>query len=321
MDYPVLQELEPSLLAVNGNLQPYIEEVERYRRASRAQRTNSGYATLWNTISAYVALHNAPSVPMDERVVANVLGMMARDDYSVSHIRQAKTLISLIHRRRRLVDPTRSYLVEDTFRGICRIHGSAPKHPKWAFTEAEWDEVMRTTRDVFEKAVLAVGKSAALRRSELVALTMNDQHIDRAGMTIVVRRSKCDQTALGEAVEVARLADPALCPVAALEAWLVVRPPGSGPLFPSSSEHKRAADHLCDRTVLRMVQRAAARRGLDPNNFGAHSLRATCATHMIDASIPDARILAHMRHKWLESLAGYYRPRHFPQRVRRTLSS
>ena len=71
-----------------------------------------------------------------------------------------------------------------------------------------------------DRAVLLVGFGAAMRRSELIALDLNDITIAQAGLTILVRRSKTDQEGQGREIGIPRSRKSATCPVAALEAWL-----------------------------------------------------------------------------------------------------
>jgi integrase len=71
-----------------------------------------------------------------------------------------------------------------------------------------------------DRAVLLVGFAAALRRSELIALDLDDITIAQAGLTILVRRSKTDQEGQGREIGIPRSRKSTTCPVTALEAWL-----------------------------------------------------------------------------------------------------
>ena len=68
------------------------------------------------------------------------------------------------------------------------------------------------------RAVLAIGFAGAFRRSELVALRVEDIRRDAEGIRVVIRRSKADQE--GEGATVAIPHGDRLRPVAALDAWL-----------------------------------------------------------------------------------------------------
>jgi integrase len=55
-----------------------------------------------------------------------------------------------------------------------------------------------------DRAVLLVGFGAAMRRSELIALDLDDITITQAGLTILVRRSKTDQEGQGREIGIPR---------------------------------------------------------------------------------------------------------------------
>src|SRR5215471_10785333 len=76
-----------------------------------------------------------------------------------------------------------------------------------------------------ERAMLLVGFGAALRRSELVAPTLGDVvRVPDKGLLLTIARSKTDQQAKGQRVAVcANPTEPAVCPTAALDAWLAHR--------------------------------------------------------------------------------------------------
>ena len=118
-----------------------------------------------------------------------------------------------------------------------------------------------------DRAILTLGWFAALRRSELVALDVADVAFTADGLVVTVRRGKTDQEGHGRAIGVPYASAPALCPVRALRACLDASATVEGRMFPVS-----------DRTVARLVKRAASAAGLDPAAFAGHSLRAGFAT-------------------------------------------
>ena len=69
---------------------------------------------------------------------------------------------------------------------------------------------------------MLLGFGAALRRSELVGLTLGDiESVPGKGILLTIARSKTDQHGQGQRVAVcANPTEPGFCPVVALDAWL-----------------------------------------------------------------------------------------------------
>lgn len=86
-------------------------------------------------------------------------------------------------------------------------------------------------------AVLLVGFADAFRRSELVALTVEDITPHAHGIELLIRRSRTDQEGEGRTVFVPLAKSEERCPVEALQAWLELAGIGSGPIFRRINRH------------------------------------------------------------------------------------
>jgi integrase len=172
--------------------------------------------------------------------------------------------------------------------------------------------------------MLLLGFGAALRRSELVALTLGDvELVPERGLRILVRRSKADQHGQGQNVAVwANLDQPGVCPAAALARWMdhrraapdldwTVTPTvrAERPLFCAVTKTGTVTGHgLSDKAVARLVKQAARDAGLDPERYSGHSLRAGLATAAGDAGAGLAELMRQTRHKSTDVALGYLRP-------------
>ena len=74
---------------------------------------------------------------------------------------------------------------------------------------------MKSLRD---RAVLLMGFAGAFRRSELVALNLEDLEESELGFKVIIRHSKTDQEGAGQTIAIVR--GSVACPIAALKAWL-----------------------------------------------------------------------------------------------------
>ena len=176
-----------------------------------------------------------------------------------------------------------------------------------------------------DRAMLLVGFGAALRRSELVALTLGDvETVPGRGLRLLVRRSKTDQQGQGQDIAVwANPAEEGFCPLAALTRWMAHRRTAPDldwtasapsraerPLFCAVTNTGRVTgDGLSDKAVARLIKQAARDAGLDhPERYSGHSLRAGLATAAGDAGAGLAELMRQTRHKSTEVALGYLRP-------------
>ena len=134
--------------------------------------------------------------------------------------------------------PTHHPTVRATLQGLSRLAGTAPRRVK-ALREGQVRAMIAQCPDsvigLRDAAVLALGFAAALRRSELCALYVEDmtilhpspQHGRR--MWITIRRSKTDQSGKGQTVAVPE--GKTVRPIERVEAWLSASGIAEGPLF------------------------------------------------------------------------------------------
>ena len=171
--------------------------------------------------------------------------------------------------------------------------------------------------DVRDRALILIGFAGALRRSELVALDIDDVAEDADGLVLTIRRSKTDQEAEGEIRGLPYGSHPATCPVRAWRAWIDASGIDAGPAFRAVDRHGRMrSTRLSDRAVADMIKRRAAAAGLD-GLFAGHSLRSGFATEGYAQGAPELAIMRHGRWKSASVMRGYVARRHYLDRQRR----
>ena len=149
--------------------------------------------------------------------------------------------------------------------------------------------------------------AAAMRRSELVALKVNDLTFSPEGIEIFICHSKTDQHHQGQRIFVPRGGEP--CPVTTLENWLKVSGISVGVLFRRVSRADRLLTiPLQGQAVAGIVHRAASGAGLDASRFAGHSLRSGFATSAAANGASSWAIMAVTRHRSPHALRPYIRP-------------
>jgi integrase len=141
-----------------------------------------------------------------------------------------------------------------------------------------------------DRCVLLLGFGAALTRTEIVTLRVED--LERTSHGLIVRVG-------AHAIGIPTPSDPVLCPQAAIDAWLeasgivsgeIIRALGAGGKVRGPKLPERDAGKL----VARTIRRAAQRAGMDPRLLCSHSLRAGLVS-----LANDENILAMQRHgRW-----------------------
>jgi len=202
-------------------------------------------------------------------------------------------------------------VIADTLAGIRREQRARPSAKKTALLAADLAWMIAAAqgpgaRAIRDRAVLALGMAAALRRSELVALQLSDLELVREGLKLTIRHSKTDQEGQGQVIAVP--SGKVLKPGPRLNEWLSVRGGEAGPLFyRTDAQGVLTKAPMSGRSVARLIQRYAAKVGLDPAVIGAHSLRSGFLTEAAKAGASLPKMQEVSRQKKVEVLLGYVR--------------
>jgi site-specific recombinase XerD len=291
-----------------------VAAARRYAAASRAASTRRKYESAWGHFATWCRAQSQPALPAAPELVAIYLAREAERGLSPSAVNLALAAIGWMHRRAGRQPPQkteRGTVIADVMAGIRRSSARAPRRKSAADGDVLRDVFRMIEGDALperrDRALLALGFAAALRRSELVALDRADLRRVPEGLRVTIRRSKTDQEARG--AEIAVPDGRRLRPVALVEAWLTAAGIGEGPVFRRLSKDgtKVLAAPMSDRAVARVVQRRVAAAGYDPAAFAGHSLRAGFLTSAARAGASIFKMREVSRHRTLQVLADYVR--------------
>ena len=279
---------------------------EEFRRKSKSENTLRAYRSDWADFTAWCAEHVVRPLPASPGTVADYLAAMANSTkYKYATIARRMASISKAHQAAGHASPTQTPFVRDTLQGIGRT-----------LTTSKARAVPLRIRDIRrivyalphslagnrDRALLLVGYIMAGRRSEVVALNVEDIAFVPEGMRLTIRWSKTDQTGKGEIFDIRySRKDPAMCPVRALRAWIEAAGILKGPIFRAVTRHGEVQPwRLSDKAVERIIRKYAP-------ECGGHSLRAGFVTDQYAIGRQEAVIMARSRHKSLAVLATYRR--------------
>jgi integrase len=291
------------------SIEQLVESARRYVAEGKAKSTRRAYRSSFAGFDGWCTSRGLRACPAPPATVAVYLAALADAGAAVSTIEKTLAAIAHEHRSRGFVWPRGEPAVRETMAGIRRKIGtsSAKKAPvsddELAALVATLDEDLVGLRD---RALLTLGWSSACRRSELVALNVADVELQAEGLLVHVRRSKGDQEGKGFDKGIPYASAPSLCAVRALRAWLEAAGIKEGPIFRAVDKHGHVAKTaLSDRSVARVVQRAAFAAGLDPSRYGGHSLRSGFMTTAAEKGRPLEAIMRQTGHKSERVARGY----------------
>lgn len=301
-------------VASSNRLIDEIAAAQGYRAKAKATNTLRAYLSDWNQFETWCVGRGLEPFPARPEVVATYLAALATAGRADSTITRHCAAIAWKHGQDGMVAPQARdgrRVIADTLAGIRREQRARPSARKAAITATQLSEMIdkaegEGTRAIRDRAILALGLAAALRRSELVALALDDIEFEQRGLKLTLRHSKTDQDGEGQVVAVP--AGKILAPVARLQAWLAVRGSQPGPLFYQIDPQGRmTGERMSDRSIARLIQRYAELAGLDPETVAGHSLRAGFLTEASRAGATIAKMQEVSRHKKVEVLLGYVR--------------
>lgn len=296
--------------AITPALAAAAQKAAEFVRDSIPENTKRAYMADWSAFSEWCRVNRAQALPADPRVVAAFIASES-SRLRPSSLRRRLASITKMHRVSGHASPCGAEPVPSTIKGIEARFGAmvAAKAPA---TREVVEKMVATCRtDTFDgirnRAILLVGYAGAFRRSELVALNVEDLEWSNEGVVITVRRSKTDQRGEGKRKAIPFVPGH-LCAAKALKAWLEAGRIFDGPIFrPMARNEETRYCHLTPQSVALIIKGAAKAAGLPPGAYSGHSLRAGHVTEARAQGVSDADTMSLTGHKRIETLNMYDR--------------
>lgn len=292
-----------------------LEELEKaslkYSRSSLSENSKKGYRSDFNDFAHWCKRSNRVALPATANSVALYLTKMS-SHLKVSSLRRRVTAISKTHEAAGHQSPTLDAKVKSVLRGIIRTNWERQKHAQP--TLIEHVKMIATTlsasdaKSIRDKALLLIGFAGGFRRSELVALNIEDLALAKEGIVITINKSKTDQTGKSRPVAIMYGNDPITCPVKALTALLELLGTSSGALFRGINRWGQLSpSRLTDQSVRLILMETLKKAGISSKGFSGHSLRAGFVTVASINGVSERDIQRTTGHSSLEVLRRYIR--------------
>lgn len=322
------ETLVPIAGTVPQRLDPATTQAEAaLRQNAIPANTQRAYTADWRLFTVWCEAHVVSPLPASSETVRAFLtervtkrwpkgrGRAAEPDHPAT-IERRLSAICRVHRLLGMTSPrSADGSIQELLLGIQRAGRKKTRRKAAPLLAAqiaravlmkEWGDTAISIRD---KALVLVGFSCALRRSEIVGLELNDVFFAEGMVQLRIAFSKTDQSGQGQTVVFDPAPNGLVCPVEALKAWMSLRGKAPGPLFTRIDKGGRITVRpLHSSYVSIVVKRIAGLLGEDKTKYSAHSLRAGFATQAALAGVQEWAIREQTRHKSHQVLDEYIRP-------------
>src|SRR5581483_8604528 len=173
-------------------LRPFVGRVRVYTQRSRSRNTIRGYQGDWRHFSEFCQSLGLISLPARPELVASYLTLCADSGLKVGSIQRRVSAIAAMHAAVGHDSPTFNPVVKLSLAGIKRSLGMRQEGKRPTLTAdiaAMCSHISPGLLGVRDRAILLFGFAGGFRRSELVALDVDDVRVDDEGARVTVRRS------------------------------------------------------------------------------------------------------------------------------------
>jgi site-specific recombinase XerD len=270
-----------------------------------AANTQRAYKADLKDFNNWCEINGQKPFPVSPETLAAYVSHLA-DTCKWATINRKLAAISKLHQLNNLDTPTQHRIFRIVMEGIKRTKGIRQKQAP-AFKLNILKQLLRdfdivSNANLRNKAILLLGFTGAFRRSELVALNIEDLSFTDDGLIISMQKSKTNQYGDYEEKAIFYSPEAVLCPIRTLKAWILRLEKESSSLFVRVRKgDKITTDRLTDKTVNDLVKTYFG------NDFSAHSLRASFITIAKINGADDSEIMRQSKHKTSAMIQRYTR--------------
>ena len=269
-------------------------------KSSKSQNTIRAYNADIRDFVEFCSRHKLNFLPANPNIVSLYLTNLSKTS-KFSTLKRRLASISIFHKTKGHYLDTKHPIISENLLGIKRIKGSiqiAKKPILINDLQKIIESINQDKRSEFEilknKTLILLGFSGGFRRSELVALQIEDVDFVDEGVKILVRRSKTDQSGEGLIKGIPYFENNEYCPVIHLKKYIENLKISSGKLF-----------NICDKSVALKIKKYAMLAGLDYTKYAGHSLRSGFATSTAEMGAEERNIMAMTGHRSIQMVRRY----------------
>lgn len=318
----------PAHIAGSGTLDRLVETARDYARAAASDNTLKAYAKDWAHFARWCRMRGADPLPPSPQFIGLYIADLAAPvgkapALSVTSIERRLSGLAWGYAQRGQRMDRKDRHIATVLAGIRRRHARPPVQ-KEAILPEDLRDMLATLphdlRGLRDRAILLIGFSGGLRRSEIVSLDHGKDDTPDSGGWVEILDHGALLTLRGKTgwreVEIGRGSSEQTCPVHALTQWLHFGGIDFGPIFVAVSRNglKATEDRLSDKHVARLIKQTVREAGIRPDLpeaeriklYSGHSLRAGLAS---SAEVDERYVQKQLGHVSAEMTRRYQRRR------------
>lgn len=313
---PVLVEKpSPRLIAspdgIVVDIEDLSDEAKRFIEQSIPENTKRAIENDWKSFHTFCKEHRYETLPTSPEAIIEYITQMSSTSKS-STIERRLATIGRVHRLMGHTSPCQHPAVKAVWKGIRQTNGvkkegKAPlllEHVKLILQGMPKQQIC----DIRNRALLLIGFSAGLRRSELCSMTREQVKITEDGLVVELGRTKTDQEGKGRAIAIPKNNNPSYCAVDAFKSFLVSRGDAPGPLWLRSYKNRHfQGEPITEFWLSKLVKAWVGKIGLDADQYSGHSLRVGLVTSLAMAGVDLFEIQRFVGHGKVETTLRYVR--------------
>jgi len=268
-------------------------------KSSKASNTLRAYKSDYKDFVHFCIKHSFKSMPTEPKILSLYLTHLSQTS-KFSTLKRRLASISVIHKLSGHYIDTKHPMITENLMGIKRVKGSYQKAKKPILINDlksiinVIDEDKNEKKRAKNRALILLGFAGGFRRSELVAILVEDIDFVAEGVKIFIKRSKTDQSGEGMTKAIPYFSNQNYCPVISLKNWLKKSEIKFGKVF-----------DISDKSVALTIKKYTAIAGLDSNKYSGHSLRSGFATSAAELGAEERSIMAMTGHKTTQMVRRY----------------
>jgi integrase len=281
--------------------QKLVEKTLEYENAALSANTLRSYKSMWKKFEVWCGATNHSALPASAETIALYISSLG-EHVSFSTLDSTLAAIEAVHKKANLLIQGDHSFFRRVRKGIRRKHkGNQTLKQAPALTVLDLKGVCcrlgNSLVDLRDKAIVTLAFFGALRRSEVVALDIENIQLSEKGMIVTLLQSKTSDSA--QTVYIANAKDKDICPVASLKKWIDSAAIREGSVFRSLVKGGRLAERLSGHSVSAIIKKHFGEK------YSGHSTRRGLITASAEKGTSLHVIKKHSRHKSADMILHY----------------